>query len=204
MLENSQENMWDKRYEMDDYAYGVLPNDFLKANANTLIKGGKVLSLAEGEGRNAVFLAKQGFDVTAVDSSKVGLKKAEALAKANGVEIDYIFADLNDFDFGKNKWDAIVSIFGPLSSKERIDVFAKAKRGLKANGSMLIEAYTPEQIGHNTGGGSDVDTMVTIQQARNELAGLEFNLLQEVERDIKEGTFHHGLSAVVQIIATKK
>ena len=110
--------MWDERYSPDEYVYGKDPNQFLEDNYNAIPKG-KVLSLAEGEGRNAVFLAKQGYSVTAVDASQVGLSKAKKLAEENGVELELIRGDLVDFDIGENKWDGIVSIFCPLPSALR-------------------------------------------------------------------------------------
>ena len=105
--------MWDERYSSEAYAYGKNPNQFLEENYKVIPKG-KVLSLAEGEGRNAVFLAKQGYIVTAVDSSQIGLEKARKLAEENEVSIELINADLADFDLGDHEWDGIVSIFCPL------------------------------------------------------------------------------------------
>ncbi len=102
--------MWDKRYSAEEYVYGKEPNDFLRENF-TKLKKGKVLCIGDGEGRNSVFLAKQGFEVTALDLSSVGLKKAEQLAKENDVKISTIHADLNDYTFEAEAWDSIVSIF---------------------------------------------------------------------------------------------
>jgi 2-polyprenyl-3-methyl-5-hydroxy-6-metoxy-1,4-benzoquinol methylase len=110
--------VWDERYSPEEYAYGKTPNKFLEENFKVIPKG-KVLSLAEGEGRNAVFLARQGYSVTAVDASPVGLQKAGKLAEANGVTIELIHADLADFEIGENRWDGIVSIFCPLPSALR-------------------------------------------------------------------------------------
>lgn len=135
--------MWDERYSEAQYAYGKEPNDFLAENYNALPIG-KVLSLAEGEGRNAVFLAKKGYEVTAVDSSEVGLKKAEKLANEHGVKIDLVQADLANYDIGENKWDGIVSIFCPLPAAVRTNVYRKSVKGLKSGGVFLLEAYTPD------------------------------------------------------------
>src|SRR5690348_15769107 len=136
--------MWDKRYSSEEYAYGKAPNDFLVEKYNHIPKG-KILSLAEGEGRNAVFLAKQGYSVTAVDASQVGLGKAKTLAKANGVAIELVQADLARFDIGENRWDGIVSIFCPLPSSLRKELHKRVVAGLKSNGVFLLEAYTPNQ-----------------------------------------------------------
>jgi SAM-dependent methyltransferase len=117
------------------------------------IPKGKVLSLAEGEGRNAVFLAKQGYAITAVDASLVGLNKGRKLAEENNVVVEFIHADLADYDLGENKWDGIISIFCPLPSSLRKALYKRVIAGLKQNGVFLVEAYTPDQLKHGTGGG---------------------------------------------------
>ncbi|MEY3743763.1 MAG: hypothetical protein RLZZ541_818, partial [Pseudomonadota bacterium] len=164
--------MWDERYSAEVYAYGKTPNKFLEDNYKVIPKG-KVLSLAEGEGRNAVFLAKQGYAVTAVDASQVGLEKAKKLAEEKGVSIEFIYTDLADFDIGENCWDGIISIFCPLPSVLRIKLHKKVVAGLKANGVFLVEAYTPDQLKHGTGGGNSVDLMMTKESLSLELAGLK-------------------------------
>lgn len=194
--------MWDERYSADEYAYGTAPNKFLEQNFSSIPKG-KVLSIAEGEGRNAVFLARHGYTVTAVDSSIVGLKKAEKLASENKVQIECIHADLAEFDFGENKWEGIVSIFCPLPSELRKEIYKKVISSLKPGGVFLLEAYTPDQIKHGTGGGSNPDTMQSKNSLSTELAGLKFKHLTELERDVVEGIYHTGLGAVVQMIAEK-
>jgi 2-polyprenyl-3-methyl-5-hydroxy-6-metoxy-1,4-benzoquinol methylase len=105
--------VWDERYSADEYVYGTSPNEFLVEKVSCIPKG-KVLSLAEGEGRNAVFLAREGYSVTAVDASLVGLNKARELAEKNDVVVEFIHTDLADYDLGEDKWDGIVSIFCPL------------------------------------------------------------------------------------------
>jgi SAM-dependent methyltransferase len=195
--------MWDERYSAQEYAYGKTPNKFLEDNY-TLIPKGKILSLAEGEGRNAVFLAKQGYAVTAVDTSQVGLDKAKKLAQENGVSIELIHADLADFDLGENRWDGIVSIFCPLPSALRKQLHKKVVAGLKKNGVFLVEAYTPDQLKHGTGGGRSEDLMTTKESLSLELDGLTFKHLVELERDVVEGIYHTGLGAVVQALAVKE
>jgi SAM-dependent methyltransferase len=192
--------MWDERYSTEEYAYGTNPNNFLEANVSSIPKG-KVLSLAEGEGRNAVFLAKQGYSVTAVDSSLVGLNKARKLAEENGVIVEFIHADLAEYDFGENKWDGIVSIFCPLPSSIRKQLYKKVEAALKRNGVFLLEAYTPAQLKYGTGGGNSVDVMQSKESLSLELAGLKFKHLIELERDVVEGIYHTGIGAVVQAIA---
>ena len=195
--------MWDERYSSEEYAYGTKPNEFLEANVRFLPKG-NILSLAEGEGRNAVFLAKQGYSVTAVDSSIVGLNKAKKLAEENGVNLEIVQADLADYDLGENKWDGIISIFNPLPSVLRRRLYKKLEKALKPNGVFLLESYTPEQLKHGTGGGNSVDVMQSKVLLTSELGNLDFKHLVEIERDVVEGTYHTGIGAVVQAIATKE
>lgn len=195
--------MWDERFGADEYVYGKEPNEFLAQN-HEAIPNGKVLCLAEGEGRNAVFLAKQGYSVTAVDSSRVGLEKARKLAAENDVALEFIHADLTDFDAGIAQWDGIVSIFVPLPSAERAKLHQKVVAALKQKGVFLIEAYRPEQIEYGTGGGKSPDTMTTQESLRQELSALHVTHLVELERNVVEGLFHTGLAAVVQAIARKE
>jgi SAM-dependent methyltransferase len=195
--------MWDERYNSEEYAYGKTPNKFLEEHFNAIPKG-DVLSLAEGEGRNAVFLARQGYSVTAVDGSQVGLQKAKKLAEENGVALELIHADLAKFDIGENRWDGIVSIFCPLPSALRKELHKQVVAGLRANGAFLLEAYTPDQLKYRTGGGNSADTMTTRQSLILELAGLRFKHLIELERDVVEGIYHTGRGAVVQAIAAKE
>ncbi|ESS72979.1 methyltransferase type 11 [Methyloglobulus morosus KoM1] len=194
--------MWDERYSAEEYVYGTTPNKFLEENVNFIPKG-KVLSLAEGEGRNAVFLAKQGYSVTAVDASRVGLEKARKLAEDNGVVIEFIYADLEEYDIGENRWDGIVSIFCPVPSVLRKELHKKVVAGLKQNGVLLLEAYTPNQLKYGTGGGGSEDSMMSKESLSLELADLKFSHLIELERDVVEGVYHTELGAVVQAIASK-
>ena len=195
--------MWDERYSAEEYAYGTKPNEFLEENFHHIPKG-KVLSLAEGEGRNAIFLAKQGYSVTAVDLSIVGLNKARKLAEENGVVVEFIHADLADYDLGEDKWDGIVSIFCPLPSPVRKRLYKKVEAGLKRNGVFLLEAYTPDQLKRGTGGGISADVMQSKESLSQELAGLKFRHLMELERDVIEGVYHTGIGAVVQAIASRE
>lgn len=195
--------MWDERYSTKEYVYGTEPSEFLKENVEYLPRG-KVLSLAEGEGRNAVFLAKLGYEVTAVDASLVGIEKGKVLADDNNVVVDFVHADLADFDIGVNQWEGIVSIFCPLPSKLRGIIHNSVVSGLKYNGVFLLQAYTPKQLNYRTGGGASTDVMQTKLSLSKELNGLEFTRLNELERNVVEGIYHTGLASVVETIAVKK
>lgn len=193
--------MWNERYSETGFAYGSEPNDFLRENAGKLPPG-KILCLAEGEGRNAVFLAKKGFDVTAVDLSEVGLEKAKNLAEEANVKIRTVCADLADFDIEENYWDAIVSIWAHVPIPVRRALHRKAVAGLKTNGAFLLEAYTPKQVQFGTGG-PNVDLTMSLDALLEELNGMNFEIAREMERDVREGKYHTGQSAVVQILAYK-
>ncbi len=194
--------MWDQRYDSKAYAYGTQPNDFLVSMVDKLPIG-KILCLAEGEGRNAVWLAEQGNEVTAVDASEIGLQKARKLAKTHGVKIMTVHADLADYDIGIQQWDAIISIFCHLPSKLQQSVHRRCVEGLRVKGMMLLEAYTPLQLKYKTGGPPTEDMMMNVQSLSIELIRLEFLHLQEHVREIHEGEFHNGTGAVVQVLAKK-
>ncbi|MCB0943304.1 MAG: class I SAM-dependent methyltransferase, partial [Mycobacterium sp.] len=142
---------WDARYQGDDFVYGTAPNDFLRDQI-TRLPVGKVLCLAEGEGRNAVFLAERGFTVTAVDMSPVGLEKARRLAEQRGVALDTVVADLADFRLEPGAWDGIVSIFAHMPPAARRHLHHEVVAGLRPGGVFVLEAYRPEQLDYGTGG----------------------------------------------------
>jgi SAM-dependent methyltransferase len=194
--------MWDERYQGEDYVYGTAPNDFLRGQVEHIPEG-RVLCLAEGEGRNAVFLTEQGFHVTAVDQSPVGLGKARRLAADRGVEIDTLVADLAGFSIDPDAWDGIVSIFAHMPPAARRHIHREVVRGLRPGGVLVLEAYRPEQLQYKTGGPPSVEMMMDLDGLRTELAGLEFEYAAETVREIQEGPLHHGPGAVVQLRARK-
>ncbi|MGB7414669.1 MAG: class I SAM-dependent methyltransferase [Thermosynechococcaceae cyanobacterium] len=195
--------MWNQRYSQPDYAFGTKPNDFLVEVIEHIPKG-RVLCLAEGEGRNAVYLAQQGCRITAVDASPVGLTKAQKLAAEGGVEIETITADLADYEIQPDTWDAIVSIFCHLPATLRTQVHRQAVAGLRPGGAFVLEAYRPRQLELKTGGPPTADLMMKLTLLHQELDGLVFKHAVEKERDIQEGQFHQGHSAVVQVLALKE
>ena len=194
--------MWDERYSVEEYVYGKTPNDFL-VHMSGKLKKGKVLSLAEGEGRNAVYLARQGFDATAVDSSKVGLAKANELAREFGVSIETIVSDLADYKIEVAAWDSIVSIWCHVHENQRKQLHRDVVAGLREGGTFLLEAYTPKQLEFGTGGPSSKEYLMDLQTLKEELDGLEFIHAQELVREVVEGIHHTGQAAVVQILARK-
>ena len=194
--------MWDQRYDTAEYVYGTDPNDFL-ANVIAEMPKGRTLCIAEGEGRNAVFLAEHGHEVVAVDSSAVGLQKASRLAKERGVQITTVVADLAEFEIEPDSWDAIVSIFAHVPPAVRRPLHKSIVEGLRSGGMLVLEAYRPEQITLGTGGPPVSDLTMTLNALREELAGLSFRHASELERDVVEGLYHTGKGAVVQVIAVK-
>ncbi|MCS6873549.1 MAG: class I SAM-dependent methyltransferase [Pyrinomonadaceae bacterium] len=195
---------WDEKFSCDEYVYGKEPNDFLASVIDRLPPSSKVLSLCEGEGRNAVFMATKGHRVTAVDSSKVGLEKARRLAAEKGVEIETVLSDVTLYEIDKNKWDAVVSIFGHLPPKSRRKVHRSAVEGLKPFGVFILEAYSPRQLQYGTGGPKDPELLYEIEDLKEDLSGLEFEIAREVVREVREGVFHKGLGSVVQVLAFKR
>lgn len=194
---------WNQRYGAEEYAYGTSPNDFLVAVAGR-IPPGRVLCLAEGEGRNAVYLAQRGHEVTGVDASAVGLEKARRLAEARGVTLETVVADLVDFPILPGYWNGIISIFAHLPPDIRRRLHRRVVQGLAEGGALVLEAYTPAQIALGTGGPPAADLTMTAAALREELHGLDLEIVREVRRDIQEGAFHSGPSAVVQVLAFKR
>jgi SAM-dependent methyltransferase len=194
--------MWNNRYDTPEYIFGKEPNEFLRSMAKHIPQGA-VLCVAEGEGRNAVYLAAQGYQVTAVDSSTVGLAKASRLAAERGVSISTIVADLRDFHIRANSYSGVVSIFCHLSPDLRSSLFGRIIGGLRPGGIFILEAYTPKQLDYKTGGPSTADLLMTLEDLRAELQGLDFIYAQELERNVVEGINHTGLAHVVQLLAIK-
>ena len=198
--------MWDDRYRQSGFAYGTQPNDFLAAEYAHLPAGGQILCLAEGEGRNAVFLAEQGYAVTAVDQSAVGLAKAERLARERGVTIATEIADLTAYDLGTERWDGIVSIFAHVPPDVRERLHRGVASALASGGVFLLEAYTERQLQMPGRGGPPAAQRARfMSQAalEDELTGLAFTIAREIEREVSEGRYHEGYSAVVQVVAVK-
>jgi SAM-dependent methyltransferase len=197
-------DFWNNRYAAADFVFGTAPNEFLRAWANA-IPAGPVLCLGEGEGRNAAFLAGRGHAVTAVDQSAVGLDKARRLAVDRGVALTTVVADLADYPIAPGAWAGIVSIFLHLPPPLRRRLFAAAAVGLQPGGVLILEAYTPDQVQHRTGGPvTTPELLVSLAQLRVDLAGLGFEIARELEREVIEGTGHTGHAAVVQVLARRR
>src|SRR5688572_24101144 len=195
--------MWNERYAGDEYVYGTEPNSFLAEHAKLLT--GPVLSLAEGEGRNAVFLASLGLDVLGVDSSEVGLAKAQKLAAAKGVPIRTAVTDLADFTSPENSFGSVISIFAHLPSRLRQRLYPLVERSLKPGGILLLEAYTLAQMPKSTGGPKDPDMLMSAAALQQDFPHCEVILAREIDRNVLEGGHRFGgVGSVVQFIARRR
>lgn len=196
-----QSKFWNDRYADSEYAYGLEPNDFLKQQY--FKPKSKILCLAEGEGRNAVYLAKQGHDVTAIDYSVNGLKKTQQLATTFGVHINTICIDLSDYVFEQNKWDAIICIFGHFPPLIRDLVHSQIYGALKKGGKLVNEAYSKEQINYKTGGPLDINFLYSINELEKDFSDFRTIKIEEVLRTVNEGKYHNGMASVIQIVGEK-
>ena len=194
--------MWNTRYSGDEYVYGTEPNSFLAKHASML--SDPVLSIGEGEGRNAVFLASLGLKVHGVDGSEVGLVKAQALAKSKGVEIQTEVADLGTFEPATSGYGSVVSISAHLPSVIRRRLYPLVEQCVRTDGIILLEAYTEDQLARDTGGPKDPDMLMTPAKIEREFPNFEPILWRELEREVYEGTYHTGIASVLQFIGKKK
>ncbi|CUS48875.1 MAG: Tellurite resistance protein TehB [Idiomarinaceae bacterium HL-53] len=194
-------NPWDERFKEESYFYGETPNDFIKKIANTIPPNSHILCLAEGEGRNAVYLATLGHQVTALDISTEGLKKTELLAKKHNVGVETVHANLDEYVFSANAWNVIIAVFMHLPPLIRTKVFEAIPNALKRGGLFIGEFYRQEQLKFATGGPKDPQLLYSSDLIKTELSSLTFELINEVEREVVEGIGHTGHAAVLQIIA---
>lgn len=195
---------WDGKYGADGFFYGTRPNAWLAAQAGRLRRGMQALSIADGEGRNGVWLAGQGLTVTAVDASALALAKARTLAEARGVEIELVHADLRHWDWPVARLDVGVSIFAHFPPGLRQSVHARLLAALRPGGIVILEAYSPYQRVYQTGGPKDLDLLYTAYRLRQDFAGAELLHLEEIVTELDEGAGHRGTSAVVRMIARRR
>jgi len=195
------EAFWNTRYANRDYVYGTEPNSFLAEHSSLL--SSPVLSLSEGEGRNAVFLASRGLEVVGVDISGVALEKALRLAESCGVTIETVVADLATFEPEENHYGSVISISAHLPSRVRNRLYPLIESSLKRDGVVILEAFSENQLSRTTGGPKDADMLMTVEKLQQEFPNLEPVLLREAEREVSEGAGHTGLASVVQFIGRK-
>ena len=205
MAKPDQAVFWDERYAEDEYLFGTAPNAFLAREVRRLAPGSKVLAVADGEGRNSVFLAQHGHRVVATDVSERALDKARALAKRRGVEVEYLQADLADWEWPVEAFDAVVGIFIQFAGPGlREGIFDGIHRSLKRGGLLLLEGYREEQLAYGTGGPPNIDNLYTEDGLRRAFSAWEIELLDVYDAEIEEGTGHSGKSALIDLIARKR
>jgi 2-polyprenyl-3-methyl-5-hydroxy-6-metoxy-1,4-benzoquinol methylase len=195
--------LWDERYSQQENAYGRLPNDFLMECLPIITKG-NALSLGEGQGRNAIYLAKNGFSVAAVDSSEVAMQQALKLAKEEQVHIQYTQTNLTNYHIKTAYWQLIISIYCHLPSQVREQVHQNVVNGLATGGYFILESFSPEQIHNQTGGPKNPDMLPSLEILKSELKGLTLISARQIDRDVQEGLHHSGMASVIQILAQKK
>ncbi|MEZ5105188.1 MAG: methyltransferase domain-containing protein [Draconibacterium sp.] len=195
-------NFWNERYNSDEYAYGTKPNQFYKEQLLNL-NPGKILFPGEGEGRNAVYAAKQGWNVTAFDPSIEGKKKAELLAKSNNVSIQYLIDNYENINFPGKTFDCLVLIFAHMNPLKRNEYHKKLASYLKPGGVLILEGFAKKQIQNNTGGPKDVDMLFSREELRNDFSDFTSLKIIEMETILDEGAYHQGKSAVIRVTGIK-
>lgn len=195
---------WNRRFENEDYIFGLEPNAYLHAQAHHLVPGGRALCVADGEGRNSVWLARRGLQVDAFDIAEVGVAKARKLAARANVKVQYSVADCDQWPWPAQTYDAIVAIFVQFADpamRERL--FANIVHSLKDGGVLVLQGYTPRQLEYKTGGPPILSHLYTADMLRQAFAALQIAELREYEAELSEGKQHAGRSALVGLVARK-
>ena len=194
--------MWDERYSSEEFVYGQEPNIFF-AEQLLKIKPGKLLLPCEGEGRNAVFAAKNKWEANAFDTSKQGKVKAEKLSRMNAVSINYELRDAMMADYPENSFDAIAFVYAHFPVHSRKKIHQKAVKWLKPGGILIIEAFTPDQLENQSGGPKDPTMLYTEAILKEDFEGLKINVLNTLEINLNEGEYHQGIANVIRLVCTK-
>jgi cyclopropane fatty-acyl-phospholipid synthase-like methyltransferase len=196
---------WNRRFRTDGYLFGTEPNAWLREHRGLLQPGQRVLSVADGEGRNSVWLAQQGLAVDAFDVSTVGVAKARALAAERGVNVNFSVSDVDGFAWPEAAYDAVVAIFVQFADpalRERL--FVHCRRTLKSGGLLLLQGYTPRQLEYKTGGPPHLAHLYTEAMLRQAFADWDILELREYEAEVSEGTGHKGRSALIGMVAQRR
>ena len=198
------DNSWDRRFEREDYLFGTEPNAFLSSQAFRLKPGMKALAVADGEGRNGVWLAGHGLDVVSIDASAVGLAKARDLALRRGVALQTMLADLADFEWQPESFDLVVAIFVQFAPPDlRRKLFEGFHTCLKPGGLLIMQGYRVEQLGYGTGGPPQADHLYTQELLARSFRHWEILHLHTHDSVIEEGAGHSGMSALIDLVAEK-
>lgn len=194
---------WDDKFGPDRLAYGAAPNAFLAEHVDAFPANGEVLSLGEGEGRNAVYLAEQGLRVTAVDASPRGLEKLGQLAAARGVAVTAIVDDLAAFALGEERWDGIYNIYCHLPPGLRAELYGRIRRALRPGGVFLTEQFAKDQLQFKSGGPKDENLLLSLEEFQEAFPGYEVAYAAAEKTTLDEGPLHQGPASVVRFIARK-
>ena len=196
---------WNSRFEGEAYLFGTEPNVWLREHQGLWQPGERVLSVADGEGRNSVWLAHQGLVVDAFDLSPVGVAKARKLADARGVTVNFTISDVDTYSWPQGVYDGVAAIFVQFADpalRERL--FARIKLALKRGGTLVLQGYTPKQLEYKTGGPPHVEHLYTEQMLRDAFSDFEIVELREYEAEVDEGKGHSGHSALIGMVARKR
>jgi 2-polyprenyl-3-methyl-5-hydroxy-6-metoxy-1,4-benzoquinol methylase len=196
---------WNKRFAADGYLFGTEPNTWLREHAGVWSSGQRVLCVADGEGRNSVWLARQGLQVDAFDIAEVGVAKAQRLAAEQGVKVNLQVSDCDGFAWPEAHYDGVAAIFiqfADPSLRERL--FASIQRSLKPGGTLVLQGYTPKQLDYRTGGPPVASHLYTEVLLREAFAAMEIVELREYEADVAEGSGHLGRSALIGLVARRR
>ena len=200
----SEYERWEARYAVSEYAFGKEPNYFLKSRGGLLPPSGRALAVADGEGRNGVWLAEQGLDVVSLDFSPSAQNKARALAAERRVNVAFTQADVHTWDYPAAAFDVVVEIFTQFSSPvERNLKWAGMRRTLKSGGLLILQGYTPKQLEYGTGGPKQIENLYTRAMLESAFLGFRQLDIVEEEREIHEGTSHGGMSAMIGLTGRK-
>lgn len=202
--ETNEYARWEARFATPDYAFGKEPNYFLQSRRKLLPRHGRALAIADGEGRNGVWLAEQGLNVVSLDFSPAAQKKARALAAERGMKVTFVQADVHAWDYPEAAFEVVVEIFAQFSSPaERAIKWRGMRRALKSGGALIIQGYTPRQLQYGTGGPKRLENLYTRAMLEQEFGDFrDLNIVEE-EREMREGASHAGMSAVIGLTAIK-
>jgi SAM-dependent methyltransferase len=205
MTDTAEFQRWEQRFSTPDYTFGKEPNEFLVACRPLLPRSGTVLAVADGEGRNGVWLAAQGLDVLSVDFSPAAQAKARALAAEHKVDIEFVEADIHAWPYPAEAFDVVAEIFTQFSAPaDRAKKWAGMRRALKRGGLLIVQGYTPKQLDYGTGGPKQIENLYTREMLMGAFGDLDDVRIVEEERELQEGPGHSGMSAVIGLTARKR
>lgn len=207
-MTNSWTQRWNDRYSNEEFAYGEEPNNYLKEQLEKLHPG-TILFPAEGEGRNAIFAARLGWEVSAFDISAEGRNKAIRLAETNNVTIDYQVGELESLNFTENQFDAIALIYAHFPAEIKSSIHKQLDKYLRKGGIIIFEAFSKKHLEYlakndKVGGPKDIESLFSIEEIKNDFPDYEIIKLEEKEIELNEGLFHNGKGSVIRFVGRKR